>query len=272
MDKGAESPRPLDEAMGMAWYGLAVLVVGARGPAGARDVRDPRIRQGRDLLPETGRPAGILNTRIVLRDYRSLLGSPSFVGFVTGGGCATTAFYAFIASAPFIWAYALHRRPREVGFYLGLLIVGMSVGNICSNRFGRHLSTNRVMMGAAGVSVAFSFVLLAPVMINILSGPLIGSVMFVYSIGAGMGSPAVMVKSLSVKPLVTGSAAGLYGFIHMAVGAICTSLAALGSNATLSAAMIMAGTGLLGFLAFVIALFHERSTKRKEPHESIGRC
>ncbi len=81
-----------------------------------------------------------------------------------------------------------------------------------------------------------------------------------------------MAKSLSVKPLVTGSAAGLYGSIHMALSAICTSPAALGSNATLSAAMIMAGTGLLGFLAFVIALFYERSTKRKEPHESIGRC
>ena len=81
-----------------------------------------------------------------------------------------------------------------------------------------------------------------------------------------------MAKSLSVKPLVTGSAAGLYGSIHMAVGAICTSLAALGSNPTLSAAVMMAGTGLLGFLAFVIALFYERSTKRKEPHESIGRC
>ncbi len=76
----------------MAWYGLAVQVVGARGPAGARDVRDPRIWQGRDLLPETGRPAGILNKRTVFREYRDLLGSPCFVGL--GAAAAPEPVYS----------------------------------------------------------------------------------------------------------------------------------------------------------------------------------
>ena len=211
------------------------------------------------LLPETGRPTHILNTRSVRSDYRSLLGSASFVGFVLGGGCATTAFYAFIAAAPFTWAHELHRPPGEVGFYLGLLIVGMSFGNILSNRLGRSISTNRVMLGAAALSLVCAFALLALVLAHALSAPRIGAGMFVYSVGAGMCSPAVMAKSLSVNPRVTGSAAGLYGFTQMAVGALCTSMAALGSSPMLSAAVVMASAGTFGIVAFLIGLADERA-------------
>ncbi len=210
------------------------------------------------LLPETGNPTRILNTRTVRSDYRSLLGSRRFVGFALGGGCATTAFYAFIASAPFTWAHDLHRPPREVGLYLGLLVVGISVGNLFSNRIRRGVSANRVMIGSAGLSVVCAFVLLALVLMHVLSAPLIGTVMFVYSIGLGMCSPAAMAKSLNVNPRVTGSAAGLYGFTQMAVGAICTSLTAIGTNLTVSAAVVMAVAGVLGLAAFAVGLADER--------------
>ncbi len=86
--------------------------------------------------------------------------------------------------------------------------------------------------------------------------------MLACSVGAGMCSPAVMTKSLSVNPRVTGFAAGLCGCTQMAVAAICTALAALGSKPTLSAAVVMAGAGTLGIVAFVIGLTHERSQLR----------
>ena len=43
------------------------------------------------LLPETGRPTGQLNWRTVRTDYRTLLGSPQFLGFAIGGGGATVS-------------------------------------------------------------------------------------------------------------------------------------------------------------------------------------
>ena len=100
------------------------------------------------LLPETGKPSGNISARGVARDYRALLGSPRFLGFALGGGCATTAFYGFIAAAPFIFINELHRPLHEVGLYLGLLIVGVSIGNILASRLIGRFSIERLLMAA----------------------------------------------------------------------------------------------------------------------------
>ncbi|HTS93870.1 MAG TPA: hypothetical protein VMG55_17795 [Stellaceae bacterium] len=38
-----------------------------------------------------------------------------------------------------------------------------------------------------------------------------------------------LIEAISVNPVVIGSASGLYGFFQMAIGAVCTTLAGLGS-------------------------------------------
>jgi DHA1 family bicyclomycin/chloramphenicol resistance-like MFS transporter len=55
----------------------------------------------------------------VRNDYRTLLGSPQFLGFAIGGGSATTSMYAFIAAAPFIFIEQLHTSKAQLGIYLG---------------------------------------------------------------------------------------------------------------------------------------------------------
>jgi DHA1 family bicyclomycin/chloramphenicol resistance-like MFS transporter len=200
----------------------------------------------------------------VAADYRSLLGSRRFLGFAVGGGCATTSFYAFISTAPFTWTHELHRPLAEVGVYLGLMIAGVSAGNLVSNRLARRVDIDRLMVGSAALSLACAIVLLLLVYADALTAPRIGVAMFLFSAGGGMCSPAVMAKSLNVRPQVTGSAAGLYGCTQMVVGALCTSLAALGNNPTLSAAAVMTGAGVIGLLSFRIALRAERGAKHRD--------
>jgi len=106
------------------------------------------------LLPETGRPSGRISARGVARDYRALLGSPRFVGFALGGGCATTSFYGFIAAAPFIFINELHRPIHEVGVYLGLLIVGTSLGNMLASRLIGRWAIERLLVGGNAISLA----------------------------------------------------------------------------------------------------------------------
>src|SRR5690606_22536056 len=74
------------------------------------------------LMPETSTASGKISPRILASDYKSLLSSPSFIAYAIGGGCATTAIYAYIAAAPFILMTDLHRSTQEVGIYLALLI------------------------------------------------------------------------------------------------------------------------------------------------------
>lgn len=206
------------------------------------------------LLPETGRPSGTISAGGVARDYRALLGSPRFVGFALGGGCATTAFYGFIAAAPFIFINELHRPLHEVGLYLGLLIVGVSIGNILASRLIGRFSIERLLMAgnftslAAAIAVLAAFVFVRPGVIAI------EALMVVYCVGAGLCSPAVSTLSISVDPRLIGSAAGLYGFMQMTVGAACTTLAGLGRDPAVAACAVLVGAALLAQVAFRIAM------------------
>ena len=209
------------------------------------------------LLPETGRPTGDISVLSMARDYKSLVGSPAFLGYAIGGGCATTAMYGFIAAAPFIFVNDLHRPTHEVGLYLGLLIIGVSIGSALASRLIGRVPIERLMVGANLLSVAAAVAFLGLVLAGRESVETIVALMFLFTLGAGMASPTALTKAISVNPDAIGSAAGLYGFAQMAVGAVSTTLAGLGANPALAAASVLAAAGVIGQAAFFIALRNE---------------
>ena len=206
------------------------------------------------LLPETGTPGGRISVASVARDYRALLGSPRFLGFAFGGGCATTSFYGFIAAAPFIFINELHRPLHEVGLYLGLLSVGVSLGNILASRLVGRFSIQRLLVAGNLVSLAAAVVLLATFLALRPGAFVTEALMIVYCVGAGLCSPAVSTLSISVDPRLIGSAAGLYGFMQMTIGAACTTLAGLGADPAVAACAVLVGAALLAQAAFRVAL------------------
>jgi len=211
------------------------------------------------LLPETGRPRGTFSAGRLILDYRSLLGSPKFLGFALGGGCTTTSIYAFIATAPFIFTMQLHRPVHEVGIYLGILMFGMALGNAITGQLIRRVSIERLLVSGNALSIFGAAALLATILLGHLSVGAVLCLMFLFTCGAGISSPAALSKSLGVEPTLVGSAAGLYGFTQMAVGAACTSFAALGDQPALTAATVLTVAVVLGQIGFWIALGRERA-------------
>lgn len=213
------------------------------------------------LLPETGSAAAKANAdvRVLMRHYRSLLGSPAFLGYAVGGGCATTAMYAFVASAPFVFVHQLGRPPYEVGIYLALLIAGVWIGSLLTTRLIQRVEMHRLLVRANAVSVLAASFFLVGALTGQLDTPWAVGSMFVFNVGAGVASPAALTEAISVNPAVTGSASGLYGFTQMAVGALCTALATLGGNPALSAGLVLVGAGVVGQSAFWLAARQRRS-------------
>lgn len=211
------------------------------------------------LLPETGRPTGRFSVRLMLTDYRRLFKSARFVGFALGGGIATTSIYAFIAAAPFIFVTQLHRPLHEVGGYLALMIAGMSVGNALTGRLIRSIPINRLLLGGNTLSVVSAGVLL--LLVN-LSGELslaaVLVLIFLFTCGLGVTGPSALSKALSVNTELTGSAAGIYGFLQMTAGAISTTFVSAGSDPAVSAAVVLLVAVVLAQLAFWVSLGQER--------------
>ncbi|MER1966358.1 MFS transporter [Castellaniella sp. GW247-6E4] len=196
---------------------------------------------------------------VLLSSYRDLLSSVKFAGFAVGGGCTTTAIYAFIAAAPFIFIDELHRTAGEVGLFLGFMIVGMSVGNALTGRLIRRVPMERLMLTGNMICLVSAGALLTVVLAEGLTLYGILGIMLVFTCGAGMASPAALTKAISVDPARIGSAAGLYGCAQMTIGALCTTLAAVGGDPALSAAVVLVGAALLGQIAFWVALVRERA-------------
>ncbi|WAH55640.1 multidrug effflux MFS transporter [Pseudomonas silvicola] len=211
------------------------------------------------LLPETSTPSGQVSLRALARDYGQLLRSPVFLGFAVGGGCMTTAIYAFIAAAPFIIGTELHRPLSEVGLYLGMLIVGMSVGNALTRRLIRTVSADRLLLVGAWLSIASALGLLAVVASGLGSVAWIVGLVSLFAVGAGLASPAALSRALSVDAHLVGSAAGLYGFGQMAVGALCTYAVGFGQDPAFAAAVVLSVASLLGLTGFCLGMAARRA-------------
>ena len=204
------------------------------------------------LLPETGRTTEGASIGL-MESYGQLLRAPAFWGYAVGGGCATTSLYGFVAAAPFIFIGELHQPTARVGGYIALLVLGVWVGSILASRLIARVSVGRLLVGANGVSVAAACILLAVVLCDRLTVPLAIGTVFTFSVGVGTAAPAALAEALSVNPRVAGSASGLYGAMQMAVGALCTALAGIGSDPALAAALVLAGSGIIAQAAFWIA-------------------
>lgn len=218
------------------------------------------------LLAETSGGTA-LDGRSVLRGYRRLVGSRAFLGFAVGGGCATTSLYAFVGAAPFIFVDQLHRPVREVGSYLALNVLGLWLGSLTASRIADRIPTRRLLVRGNLLSLLGAAVLLIVAITGHLSVLSIVLPMMLFSFGIGVASPAALSAALGVDPAVAGSASGLYGFTQMAIGAICTTLASLGSDPVLSAALVLSSAAVLAQVSFALALraLGRQSTTSERP-------
>jgi DHA1 family bicyclomycin/chloramphenicol resistance-like MFS transporter len=210
-------------------------------------------------LQETGQPTGKINSSILLRDYRYLLSSPGFMGFSVGGGCATTAMYAFIATAPFIFMSDLHRSMHEVGLYLGLIIAGTALGAAITRQLSRTFGIDSILNTANNLVLGSTLGMLLLVQLDAMSVWSVVSLMFLYAIGAGAVSPSSLSRALGAAPQeMIGSAAGLYGFIQMAVGALCVFALGFFDNPAVACAAVLVAAGAVSQVAIRLALAWQR--------------
>jgi DHA1 family bicyclomycin/chloramphenicol resistance-like MFS transporter len=191
-------------------------------------------------LRETGTATQRMDLRSLVGDYLSLLRSHRFMGISIGGGCATTSMYAFIATAPFILTADLHRSLHEVGYSLGLVVAGAALGSALTRYLSHVDKPDRILWAANVLSVASSLLLLVVVATDAMTLWNVLGLMFLFAIGAGVASPLSLSLALhATDARQTGSAAGLYGFLQMAVGAICTLALGLFADPALAMACVL---------------------------------
>jgi DHA1 family bicyclomycin/chloramphenicol resistance-like MFS transporter len=209
------------------------------------------------FMPET--LAGTGARRSLLVPSLRLLRSPAFCGFAIGGACTTTAFYAFMSASPFILINLLHQTPQQVGLYYLVLMLGVALGGFLANRLAGRMRLGHVLRLANGLAIAGA----TGFMLTSLSGrlsvsPVIGTVAL-FMVGAGLASPFAITGAVSVNPQAIGAASGLYGFVQMSYGALCTVIVeAWQPGSVFTVAVVLLGSAIAGQVALSLALRRTR--------------
>jgi MFS transporter, DHA1 family, multidrug resistance protein len=171
-----------------------------------------------------------------VRAYPVLFRSQRFWGYVLCAAFGSGAFFALLGGASFVAGEIYGLSPLWTGIAIGTPAVGYAFGNFLSGRYSQRVGINR--MALAGTLVATGGMALSVLLT--LAGVVTPLAFFAPCVFLGMGNgillPNATAGSLSVRPDLAATAAGLGGAIMIAGGA---------ALAALSGAVLTAETGTL---------------------------
>ncbi len=206
------------------------------------------------LLPETNALQASSRASMLLGSLR-LFRSRAFCGYVLGGACTTTSFYAFMAASPFILVNLLHQPAERVGLYYLLLMAGVAAGSLSANRLAGRIRTQVALRLANSLAIAGAALFMAADLAGWLNVVTVIAPVVLFMVGAGMASPFALSGAVSVNPHAIGAASGLYGFTQMAYGALCTvAVEVWRPGSVITVAVVLLGSALLGQVALSLAV------------------
>jgi DHA1 family bicyclomycin/chloramphenicol resistance-like MFS transporter len=210
------------------------------------------------LMPETLSPQASGRRSMVVA-YVRLLRSPRFLGYAVGGACTTTAFYGFMSASPFIFETHLHQPAQRVGLYYLLLMLGVAAGSFGANRIAGRLPVRKALRIANGLGILGAALFALADAADVLSVATVVAPVCLFMMGAGMASPFALAGSVSVNPQAIGAASGLYGFIQMGYGMLCTVVVETWHpGAVYPVAAVLLVSALLGQAAMSMAVWAEQ--------------
>lgn len=178
-------------------------------------------------LPETNRYRSANGGMTVLwSNIRSLARERIFWAYSLITGFTSSVYFAFLGGAPFIAGNILGLTATEMGFYFMFVAVGYILGNFISGRVAEHVGVSRMIaigsaIPALAIATVAGFLVLGFEHALFLFGP-----MFFVGLGNGICLPSSVSGSVSVRPDLAGTAAGLNGSLQIGSGAISSALVA----------------------------------------------
>jgi DHA1 family bicyclomycin/chloramphenicol resistance-like MFS transporter len=214
------------------------------------------VRRSPETLRRRSEPSGF---RVVLGGFRTLLGSPPFVGFALCLSFTAGAYYAFIAGTPFIAVNLLKRTPSEYGLSFLTIAVGYISGSFVAARVSVRFGIDRMIIIGTAIAVGACAALVVCLAADAVGMVALFATMMVMVFGNGLAMPNTIAAALGVAPRAAGTASGLVGFGQMAVGGLATAaVARLDDGTALPMIVVMMVSALLAALAYAVAVLSDR--------------
>jgi len=204
-------------------------------------------------LPETVRQTDptALDPRIMLANWRRVLSSRRYVGYMLTIAGAWSGLFAFLAGSAFVFVETLGRGERAFSLYLGFVSLGVFAGTALARRALPRVGLERLIESSTRVMVLAGATMALLAWLDVRHPLALAVPMFVF-MGAYMGTvPQSTAGALTPYPEIAGSAASLMSFVQFSIAATAAFVVGVAWDGTpRPMASAIGAAGAFAFLAF----------------------
>ncbi len=195
--------------------------------------------------------------RIKLKDlmghYNYILTHRIFLGYSLTIGLAWSGYMVFTVESPFLLQQNMHLNAVLFGCLFALAVVGYLIGTQLTKRFANQIGWDKLIFIAAlsclsGALIMFVLAELFEPRWFMLIFP-----MLLIMMGVGIIIPCTQAAVLQPFPEITGTASGLFFFIQMLFGGICSLIVQLFSDHSMQTVSLF----LLSISSLLIISFYQ---------------
>ncbi len=182
--------------------------------------------------------------RAQFKTYPELLRSRRFWGYSVCLTFSLGAFYIYITGAALVGGAVFHLSPAAIGGGVGIITCGFAFGSFLSGRFANRVPLTTLVITGRLVAACGPTLGLILMGFGILHPITYFGAITLVGMGNGLTIPSANSGVMSVRPQLSGSAAGLSGAMSVAGGAVLTSL---------TGAVLTPETGAVTLMLLVLA-------------------
>lgn len=172
------------------------------------------------FLPETSTQRQRLSFKSAWLNYRQVLASRQYLGYVLTTSCLAAAFYLFVGSSPYVVVNLLRGSSADFGTWFLWVSGAFVVGGYASTRIATYLNNDQTIVVGNALALLGAGLLLGLAAAGIFSYISLFLPMAVLIFGRGLSQPNAQLAALSGNPEVAATASGLMGFIQLFTGAL----------------------------------------------------
>jgi DHA1 family bicyclomycin/chloramphenicol resistance-like MFS transporter len=194
-----------------------------------------------ETLPKTHR------NRLTLREqfnrYRHIVTERTFATHTAMSGCATFAFFAYLAGSSPVFIEGFHWSPLAYAGFFGACGLGLIAASQINARIVRRLGPSRILTAVARIDLLALAALAIIAFARIHRPEAVIAPLFVFVIGQGFLNPNATVGALARHAAHAGSASALMGMGQFLLGAVSGLLVGVFTDGTPRgmAALMLAG-------------------------------
>ena len=172
-------------------------------------------------LPETLARANprALSPRVVAANYRRLLASRTFTGYMLVAAFTSAGLFAFLAGSSFVFEQVMGQGERGFGWLFGAVMLGNLSGATLGARVVRRWGIDRTIGRALWALVGAALVVTLLAWLDVRHPLAVVLPMFVYMAAMMMTMPQSTAGALTPFPAMAGAASSLLAFVQFGVAA-----------------------------------------------------